>query len=170
MREFVVAVAGTAVVVAALASCSSNKSSTNSSSNSAASGPASAGAGSSGAASETASAGQNKVVIDGQDQDVANRVLCNTMNAGIRLTVGMGNNRAVVDLSDADPPEVKAVHIDTLAANGMTFAYESGTNQGNANVTKGGNTYTITGTVTGGVASDPTQQVSKSFEIDANCP
>jgi lipoprotein LpqH len=82
----------------------------------------------------------------------------------------MGNDRAVVDLSDANPPEVKAVHIDTLAANGMTFAYESGSNQGNANVTKGGNTYTITGTATGGVASDTTQQVSKSFEIDVTCP
>jgi ipoprotein LpqH len=109
-------------------------------------------------------------LVDGQDQGVANRALCNTMNSGIRITVGMGNDRAVVDLSDADPPEVKAVHIDNLAVNGMTFAYESGTNQGYANVTKGGNAYIITGTVTGGVASDATQQVSKSFEVDASCP
>lgn len=159
-RELVLAVAATTVVAAALAGCAGNKSSTNSSSSSAVSGSAGA----------RQNAGQNKVVIDGQDQGVANRVLCNTMNAGTRLTVGMGNNRAVVDLSDANPPAVRAVHIDTLAVNGMTFAYDSGTNQGSAQLTTAGKTYTITGTVMGGVASDPTQQVSKSYEIDATCP
>jgi lipoprotein LpqH len=163
MLRFIVSAAGAAIVIAALAGCSSNKSSISSSSSALAPGSSSAVPG-------TASAGQNRVVIDGQDQGVVNRVLCNTMNAGIRMTVGMGNDRAVVDLSDADPPEVKAVHIDTLAANGKTFAYESGTNQGNVELTNDGKTYTITGTVTGGVASDPTQQGSKSFEIDATCP
>lgn len=163
MPRFMVGVAGAAIVIAALAGCSSNKSTTSSNSSAASSAAASGTAG-----PQQNSAKQNRVVIDGQDQGVVDRVLCNAMNAGIRMTVGMGNDRAVVDLSDADPPEVKAVHIDTLAANGMTFAYESGTNQGNAELTKDGKTYTITGTVTGGVAS--AQQVSKSLEIDATCP
>jgi Mycobacterium 19 kDa lipoprotein antigen len=40
----------------------------------------------------------------------------------------------------------------------------------NASATKDGNNYKVTGTATGVAEANPTQQVSKPFEIDVTCP
>ena len=48
---------------------------------------------------------------------------------------------------------------------GVTLVYESGTNQGNGEVTKNGNFYKITGT-----GSTPTGDENKPFEIEVTCP
>jgi hypothetical protein len=128
-------------------------------------GPASGGAG-------TASPQQNRVSVDGQDQGVVEHVRCITFTDGINMKIAMGDHGVFVDLSyPADPPGVKKVQFSDING-GMTLEYESGKNQGNAEASKQGysagswgNFYKITGT-----GSDPTQQVSKSFEIDVNCP
>jgi lipoprotein LpqH len=77
----------------------------------------------------------------------------------------------VVILNDATPPGVKGVQFsNTVIHGGATLEYDSGTNSGDAEVSKDGNSYTITGTATGKDVSNPTQQVSKSFQIDVTCP
>jgi hypothetical protein len=113
----------------------------------------------------TASPQQNKVLIDGQDQGAVQHVSCNTMNVGIRIKIGLGDHGVVVDLSGADPPGVDAVHFsNTFAHGGVTFEYDPRKNEGNGQVAKQGNFYTITGT---GVGTD---KLSEPFEIDVTCP
>ena len=150
-----------------VAGCGGGASSGSQSSNS----PSSQAATGSGSAA-TATAGQNKVIIDGQDQGAPERINCNT-NGGVLAKIGYGDHGAGFELNDADPPEVKSVHFDRFVVNGTTLELLFGADtpgSGNATAAKDGNTYTVTGTVTGKDASDPTQQVSKSFEIDLTCP
>ncbi len=81
----------------------------------------------------------------------------------------MGKQGVVAVLTGCDQPQVKSPHFNFLAVTGESFAYESGTNQGNADAIKNGNTYMITGMVTGGPTADPAHQGKKSFEIDVTC-
>jgi lipoprotein LpqH len=108
---------------------------------------------------------QNKVVVDGQDQGVVQKVHCGTMTDGLKIKISMGDHGVVAILSDANPPGVKGVQFsNTFVNGGVTLEYDSRKNEGNGNVTKQGNTYRITGT---GVGKD---KVSKPFEIDVTCP
>ena len=53
---------------------------------------------------------------------------------------------------------------------GVTLGYSAGaSNQGPAQATKNGNSYTIKGTATGVNMANP-QQLTKSFEMDVTCP
>lgn len=164
-RGFLVAVAGTAIVVAGLAGCSSNNSSTSSSSSS----PSSSSSTSSSAASGTASAGagQAKVTIDGQDQNVQGQVVCSTVGGNVNIAIGDATSGIAAVLTDTDPPQVKSVGLGSV--NGVTLGYTQGVGQGNADATKDGSTYKITGTATGVDMSNPLQPVNKPFEIDVSC-
>jgi ipoprotein LpqH len=109
---------------------------------------------------------QNRVTIDGQDQGAVEHVRCSTITDGLRLKIGMGDHGVVVILSDANPPAALGVQFSkTFINGGVTLEYDSRKNEGTGQVTKQGNSYKITGT-----ATDPTQQVSKSFEINVTCP
>ena len=153
-----VAVAGAAIVVAGLAGCSSNKSTT--STTTSASKPATA--------SASAGPSQAKVTIDGQDQGVKGTVTCATMAGNVNIAIGEATTGIAAVLSDASPPDVKSVGLGNV--NGVTLGYESGVGQGNAEATKDGNTYHITGTATGVDMSNPIQPVNKPFEITVSCP
>lgn len=151
-RGLTVAVAGAAIVAAGISGCSSNKTST-----------------SPGGTTVATGGGSNatKVVIDGKDQNITGQTVCATVGGTVNLTVGGAATGIAVVLSDANPPEVKSVVLGNV--NGVSLGYTAGTGQGKASATKNGNAYKVTGNATGVDMANPTQQVSKPFEIDVTC-
>jgi ipoprotein LpqH len=155
-----VGIAATATVVAGLAGCSSNKSSTGASSTAPAAG---------GSSVVALPPGGSKVVIDGQTQTVAGQVTCTQVNGNLSIGIGDPTNGVGAVVSNADPPVVQAVGLGNLT--GVTLGYQAGApNQSNAQATKSGNSYTVTGTATGANPTSADQAVTKTFEIDATCP
>ncbi|HZA11183.1 lipoprotein LpqH [Mycobacterium sp.] len=159
-RGFVVAVGGAAIVVAGLAGCGGQKKSTTGSTTTAPTASASGTA--------TAGTAPAKVTIDGQDQNVHGSLLCNTVGGAVNIAIGEATTGIAAVLSDADPPQVRSVVLGNV--NGVALGYQSGVNQGNAEATKDGKSYKITGTATGVNMSNPLQPVNKPFEIDVTCP
>jgi ipoprotein LpqH len=161
-----VAVAGAAIVVAALAGCSSNKSSTTSNKSSTTS-----------TSSSSLGAGQANVVVD---YDAAQNVQahCSTVVGSVTIQLGTAAGQAyggptgvglTTVLTDGDPPGVKSV--DGIA-NGKTLGYDEGFGPGpRPTATKEGSTYKITGNATGKdtLGANPMQTMSWPFEIDVNC-
>jgi ipoprotein LpqH len=158
-RGMVIAVAGAAIVAAGMSGCSSNKSTT--------SGTGTSSQGSSTSASASAGASNAKVVIDGKDQNVSGTVACTTAGGNVNIAIGGQATGIGAVLSDANPPQVKSVGLGNV--NGVTLGYTAGTGQGNAQATKNGDSYKITGTATGVDMANPMQPVNKSFEIDVTC-
>ena len=147
-----VGIAAAATVVAGLAGCSSNKPGTNASSSSSAPAP-----------------GGNKVIIDGQTQNVTGQVSCTQVNGNLSIGIGDPTSGIGAVVTNADPPVVQAVGLGNLA--GVTLGYSAGAqNQANAQATKSGNSYTIKGTATGVNSANPQQALTKSFEMDVTCP
>jgi ipoprotein LpqH len=172
-RGIMVAVAGAAIVVAGLAGCSSNKSSTarSSSPSVAASGTISGGSpgtGSSRVAAGGAGASQAKVVIDGQDQNATGQVVCTKAAGNVNIAIGQAGSGYTVVVTDANPAEVHSVALGSLK--GVALAYQQGISQGDAEATKTGNAFQITGSATGMDSSQGMQMVTKPFEIDVTCP
>ncbi len=155
-RGLVVGVAGVAVVVAGCAGCSTNKSNTGASSS---------------APSAGAAAGP-QVTVDGQKQNVAGQVTCNSANGN--TTIGIGDATAGVGavVSNDNPPIVHSVGLGSV--NGVTLGFsDAAPNQGtNVGAAVNGKSYAIKGTATGVDMSNPQQpkQVTKSFEMDVTCP
>jgi ipoprotein LpqH len=154
-RGLTVAVAGAAILVAGISGCSSNKSNSGGVATSVSGGSVSVGG-----------ANAAKVIIDGKDQNVQGTTVCTKTPGNISIAVGGSQTGISVVLTDANPPTVKAVQLGNV--NGVTLQYAQG-GQGNASVTKDGNTYKVTGTATGVDTANPTQQVNKPFEVDATC-
>jgi ipoprotein LpqH len=151
-QRILVGIAAAATVVAGLAGCSSNKSSTSESSSSSAPAP-----------------GGNKVIVDGQTQNVTGQVSCTQVNGNLSIGIGDPTTGIGAVVTNADPPVVQAVGLGNLT--GVTLGYSAGAqNQGNAQATKSGNSYTIKGTATGINSTNPQQPLSKSFEMDVTCP
>ena len=139
--------AAATVVVGVLAGCSSNKSTT----------------------SSPAPAPAEKVVIDGQAQQIAGAVSCTQAGGNVNIGIGDPTNGIGAVISTANPPVVQAVGLGNLT--GVTLGYSAGApNQGNVQATKSGNSYTIKGTATGVNTANPQQALSKSFEMDVTCP
>ncbi|MBV8347517.1 MAG: lipoprotein LpqH [Mycolicibacterium sp.] len=149
-REVLVGVAGAAVVVAALAGCSSNKSNTSSSGGS-------------------PSPGANAVTVAGQNQNITGSVSCTPSNGNINIGIGDPTNGVGAVVADANPPVVHSVGLGQV--NGITLGYaDAAPNNGsNAQATKNGNSYKITGTAAGVDMNNAAQSVTKPFEIDVTC-
>jgi lipoprotein LpqH len=90
------------------------------------------------------------------------------MGGNVNIAIGDAATGIAAVLSDADPPVVHSVGLGNV--NGVTLGYQEGVGQGNAEATKDGNSYKITGTATGIDMQNPTQPVNKPFEIDVTCP
>lgn len=142
-REAIVAVVGAAAIAAGLSGCSSSKSS-------------------------TAGASNAKVTIDGQDQNIHGTVACNTVGGKINIAIGDKSTGIGAVLSDDKPPQVESVGLGNV--NGAALGYTAGTGQGNAQATKDGSKYKISGSASGVNISDPMHPVTKPFEIDVTCP
>jgi ipoprotein LpqH len=153
MHRILVGIAAAATVVAGLAGCSSNKSSTSESSSS----------------SSAPAPGGNKVIVDGQTQNVTGQVSCTQVNGNLSIGIGDPTTGIGAVVTNADPPVVQAVGLGNLT--GVTLGYSAGApNQASAQATKSGNSYTIKGTATGVNSANPQQPLSKSFEMDVTCP
>jgi lipoprotein LpqH len=151
-RGLIVAIGGTAIVIAGLSGCSSSdkKSET------------------SGETSSAASAqGKTTVTIDGKDQQVQGTVVCSSMGGNMNIAIGDAATGIAAVLS-ADGKTVQSVGLGNV--NGVTLGYQSGTGQGEAKAEKDDKTYKITGTATGLDMANPMQPVNKPFEINVTCP
>lgn len=123
-----------------------------------------------GAVAATSNA-NTKVLVDGKDQSVKGTVACTTAAGNLSIAIGGSTAGAPTGigavLSDANPPVVKSVALGNV--NGVSLGV--GGTSGNANATKDGNSYKITGTASGADMSNPMAgPVSKPFEIDVTCP
>jgi ipoprotein LpqH len=115
-----------------------------------------------------------KVVVDGKDQSVKGAVACTTAAGNVSIAIGGATPGASgaptgigAVLTDANPPVVKSVALGNV--NGVTLGV--GGTSGNANATKDGSSYKISGMASGADMSNPMAgPVSKSFEIDVTCP
>jgi ipoprotein LpqH len=157
-REIAAGAVGAALVVAALAGCSSSTSKTGSSSSGNASTSASATA---------APITVTKVIVDGQDQNIAGQASCTPSGDNINIGVGDPTNGVGAVVTNTDPPAVHAVGLGS--PNGSALGYsDAAQSQGNAAATKVGNSFKITGTAVGVDANS--QPVTKPFEMDIACP
>jgi ipoprotein LpqH len=152
-RGIIAGVGGVAIVVTALAGCSSKNSGSNPS------------------GSPAAPAGP-KIIVDGQNQNVAGAVTCTPSGNNINIGIGDPSNGVGAVLSTDNPPIVHAVGLG--AVNNVTLGYaDAAPGQGsNAGAAVSGKTYSIKGTATGADMTNPQQpqQVTKSFEMDFTCP
>ncbi|MEB3061517.1 MULTISPECIES: lipoprotein LpqH [Mycolicibacter] len=158
-RSVTVVAAAAAIAVVGLSGCSSDKK--------AESTPASSSSASSASVTTGGAAANTRVTIDGKDQNVSGTTVCTTMAGDVNIAIGGAATGIAAVLTDANPPEVKSVGLGNV--NGVTLAYTAGTGQGNAEATKDGNGYKITGTATGIDTANPMQPVNKPFEIDVTC-
>jgi lipoprotein LpqH len=151
-RAIAAGVLGAAVVVASVAGCSSSTTKT----------------GSSSSGSTSAAPIVTKVVVDGQDQNVAGTATCTVAGDNTNIGIGDPTNGVGAVVSNTDPPAVHAVGLGS--PNGSTLGYsDAAQGQGSAEATKVGNSYKITGTA---VTLDATnsQPDTKPFELDVACP
>jgi lipoprotein LpqH len=150
-REMAAGVLGMALLVAGLVGCSSSTSKTSSASSSSAAAPI-----------------VTKVVVDGQDQNVAGPATCTPAGDNVNIGIGDPTNGVGAVVTTTDPPAVHAVGLGS--AGGSTLGYsDAASSQGNATATKVGTSFKITGTA---VSMDPSnsQAVTKAFEMDVACP
>lgn len=163
IRSGMIAAAGTAIVLAGLAGCSSAKTSDSTAmSEGSAVSPVSEPAASASTASGTA-----KVTIDGQPTQLQGQVAC-AVAAG-NLNIGIGEQTtgvAVVMAQDAS--RVTSVGLGNV--NGVVLGFQQGAPGGNASATRDGNNYTITGNATGVDMANPMQPMTKPFTIEVSCP
>jgi lipoprotein LpqH len=139
-----ITLAGAAILAAALTGCSSN-----------------------GHVASTR-ASNTKVLFDGQDQKVQGNVACVTSNGTVKIAIGGAATGVGAMVSDANPPQVQSVVLGNV--NGVSLGWAPA-GKGNAQATKDGSTYKITGTATGANMSNPMAgPVSKPFEIEVTCP
>jgi lipoprotein LpqH len=167
-RGLLVAVGGAAIVVAGVAGCSSSNQSTSESTTSVAAATPSATvtASVSGGPSAAMGAGTAKVTIDGQDQNIQGTVVCANAGGDFSITVGQGMSAVVVRMAE----DASAVHQVALGnINGVALGYTEGVGTP-ATATKDGTHYNIKGEATGTDMANPTQPVTKPFEIDVSCP
>jgi len=142
-----------AVVVAACAGCSSNKSNT-------------------GASSSAPAAAGPQLIVDGQNQNVTGQITCNSANGNTAIGIGDATAGLGAVVSNDNPPIVHSVGLGNV--NGVTLGFsDAAPNQAsNAGAAVNGKSYAIKGTASGVDMSNPQQpkQVTRSFELDVTCP
>jgi ipoprotein LpqH len=150
-RGLVVAVGGAAMVIAGLSGCSDKKSETSGDTSSAA-----------------AAQGKSTVTIDGKDQAVQGTIICTAM--GDRITIGIGDATTGIGavVGTGDNPTVHSVGLGNV--NGVSLGFQENAGAGDAKAEKDGNTYKISGNAIGTDMANPTQPVTKPFEIEVTCP
>ncbi|SOJ53520.1 Lipoprotein LpqH [Mycobacterium simulans] len=160
LRGLLIAVSA-ATIVAGAAGCSGDKKGSEPSPSSGSSAAASSAA----AANTPAAAGETRVIIGGQTQNVSGPVVCSTNDGKFSIAVGDMVTGVIVGLE----PDASAVHTAGLGTvDGVAISFTEGAPGNSASATKTGNSYRVIGTGTG--VDTAGQQVSKTFEVDATCP
>lgn len=155
----VIAAAVSAIVIAGAAGCSQDKSASSS--------PESPAPASSDSVHAAGAASSAKVLIDGKDQNIEGTVACTQAGGHINIAIGGSATGIGAVLTDANPPGVTSVALGNV--DGTTLAYAANSGQGDAEATKDGDRYKITGTATGVDMKNPMEMVKKPFEIDVTC-
>lgn len=164
-QSLLVAIGGTAIVVAGLAGCSSgDKSSSGSSSSTKSESSSSSSVASSTA--EAGGAGGTTVTIDGKPKDVGGTVVCASMGGNVNVAIGEAMTGIAAVITEGDSPTVTSVALGNV--DGVTLAVGGG--QGDATATKDGKSYKITGNAYGVDMANPMQPAKKPFELDFTCP
>ncbi|WP_439029662.1 lipoprotein LpqH [Gordonia terrae] len=149
-KVHITSILGAAAVAVALTACGSDDSSSSSS----------------GSTDAEAS-----VTVDGKELELSDKTVGCTDTAG-KVTIGIGSGSGTsgigVVLTSGDSPEVESVGLGSL--DGVTLGYQKGAGQGSAEVTKDGDTYTVSGEASGIDLANPTQPVTKAYEIKVTCP
>jgi lipoprotein LpqH len=172
-RAFVIAVGGAAILAGGLVGCSGDKSAKESASSatdtakSAASSASSAATSATDAVKGNPAPGEAQVTIDGQDQNVTGTVVCTAMGGNYNIAIGEAATAIAVVMTE-DAAKVTSVGLGNV--NGIMLGFQDGAPGGNASATKDGSTYKVTGTATGVDMANPTQPVTKPFEIAVTCP
>jgi ipoprotein LpqH len=158
-RGITAGIVGVAMVAAALAGCSSNKSNPGASSSS------------SNSAAPAAAAGP-QVIIDGQKQNISSQVTCTTAGDNINIGIGDASNGVGAVVSNGNPPIVHSVGLGNVNNVALGFSDAAPGQGGDAGAAQDGKSYAIKGNATGADMSNPQQpqQVKKSFEMDVTCP
>jgi lipoprotein LpqH len=156
-RGITAGVAGVAIIAAALAGCSSNKSTP--------------GASSSSSAAPAAAAGP-QLLVDGQKQNITGQVTCTVAGDNTNIGIGDASSGVGAVVSNANPPIVHSVGLGTVNNVALGFSDAAPGQGGDARAAQDGKTYAIKGDATGVDMSNPQQpqQVKKSFEMDVTCP
>jgi lipoprotein LpqH len=156
-RGITAGVVGVAMVAAALAGCSSNKSNP--------------GASSSSSGAPAAAAGP-QLTIDGQNQNITGQVTCTAAGDNTNIGIGDASNGVGAVVSNANPPIVHSVGLGNVNGVALGFSDAAPGAGGNAGAAQNGKTYAINGTATGVDMSNPQQpqQVKKSFQMNVTCP
>jgi ipoprotein LpqH len=164
-REWLIAVGATTIAICGAAACSNNSESSSGTS-SAASSTTAASTGQATTSASASSAGPT-LTIDGQARNISGQVVCATNEGKFSIAIGDMLTGVIVGLE----PDGSVVHNAGLGDfNGAILSFTEGVPGDNATATKDGNHYKITGTASGVNTANPTQQVSKPFEIDVTCP
>lgn len=107
------------------------------------------------------------VTVDGKPLNVQGQVVCATNDGKYSIAVGDMATGIIVGLE----PDASAVHgVGLGTVDGVVMSFTEGVPGNTATATKDGNTYKITGTATGVSDANPTEQISKPFEISVTCP
>jgi ipoprotein LpqH len=156
-RGITAGVAGAAIIAAALAGCSSNKSTP--------------GASSSSSGAPAAAAGP-QLIVDGQKQNITGQVTCTVAGDNTNIGIGDASSGVGAVVSNANPPIVHSVGLGTVNNVALGFSDAAPGQGGDAGAAQDGKTYAIKGDATGVDMSNPQQpqQVKKSFEMDVTCP
>lgn len=153
-RGIVAGVVGVTVVFASCVGCSSDKPKEGSSGGTPSGPPA------------------PKVVVDGQNLNVAGPVTCTTNGGNINIGIGDVSAGIGAVVSTDNPPIVHAVGLGSV--NGITLGFsDAAANQAtNAGAAVDGKAYGIKGTASGVDMTNPDdpKPVSKSFEMSVTCP
>jgi len=174
-RGFVAALGAVAIVVGGLAGCSSDKSAeesvssaTESAKTAVSEATETAKSAATSATDAAKAAGGPKLSIDGQDQKIEGDVTCAAMGGNIQIALGNATGGLGAQISEGDAPVVHQVGLGNVG--GVALGFQEGAPGGTATATKDGNTYKISGTATGVDMANPTQPVTKPFELEVTCP
>ncbi len=173
-RALIVAIGGAAVVMSGLAGCSSDKSVEENVNTATETAKTAVGEATSAVTSATDAlkgnppVGGARVVIDDQDQNVEGTVVCTELGGNVQIAIGNATQGIGAQVSAGDSPTVHSVGLGNV--NGVALGFQEGAPGGEATATKDGSTYTIKGTATGVDMANPTQPVTKPFEVAVTCP
>ena len=164
IRGLTIALGGTAIVVAGLTGCSSDKKSESKASDTGTQATASASAGS---VSASAGAGTATVSIDGQAKDVQGQVVCATAGGNFNIAIGGATSGIAVVMAE-DASKVTSVGLGNV--DGVALAFQEGAPGASASATRNGKAYKISGIASGVDMTNPMEPITKPFEIDVTCP
>jgi hypothetical protein len=107
------------------------------------------------------------VTVGGQPLNVQGEVVCATNDGKYSIAIGDMTAGVIVGLE----PDASVVHgVGLGTVDGAVMSFTEGVPGNTATATKDGNTYKVTGTATGVSDANPTEQISKPFEVSVTCP